>query len=1246
MASLFHNIWVSDTPLKKLCIFILEDKKLSKIDSLWINYIAKLFKTIHISHPLSLLRSHPPSKKAWKSFIKDSFIQIAEDRLVNKILQEDSYRWIDPQDFSFFRKKIHPIIAHAVTPREVLLSKLNIMALIGQFHSLTCLNEGDYKNKCVLCLEDDVSDIHCLVKCHVIKSDAAIVKLKSEIFAEISILKSLPLSVVTEHFDSKEDYFCQFVVNCLGLGNVKFKIFFKENYQKILRLNQEYIKLVFDRRRYQILKIKTKRKDAKNQQGTKRRREGQDLQQSQGSGRRSQGTLFHFGFSKSNEKNSQTSEQDSSVPVWDGNQDTIGDGSAFNNLVAAVLAPRCTTIFAATSDADGRSKRFAIPVIRPHALPTISRQILFISNWPDILEALSIVMVDDLDFANAKKLSHCAPILFTDEHDSDVYEEREKMPAPVMLIFMQHPRRCYMREISKTHQLHVILLTPMGFDEDKLASRDQSLLNHYVYCNAGRPAAKTIPCESPMSWLLHNFLKARIMTKQNDDAPYEMMLHLTSFLESSRPGYTALLSRDLGFKLPMTLANMFSVFDPAEGWTWSQQPYKYLRYFFPEIPNFSAIDEQRSFLSSISQDGSKRNASEVESPVMREVDSLRVEVMMLRSTNMLIQQKFDATSKTIDEMAAILRAKPIKVITVHDDNSESVEIVDKIYNECSLDADPAIVDSKFFDADPAEKKWNDSASSSTSSKSSKTFKKYKDTMGNLHLETRVRDKLEDDQFASQRRAERIKELEGILFDDEHPPDAAEEETEQPKVVDPDEEAHEDCVECDELALIEKEIHENEEVLVEDDNVPLDESTDTVDTEECLEEIVIDEEDDQEHDSKEPDFENHSDYSDYLRESERLKEVDCSMISDSNLSDSMNLTMDTVAETERRLQKQVFPEADLVMEEIESFMQESPIVKSSQGNPDRPDVNCPSLPSPVPSTKKLMTPLRVVSRDTICARADMPSPATSSLPSPTGSSVSSSTPARPAEKSYSPTFSVPNFNSPLPKGKRCLHPGITTQRKLSRRYIKARRQGVVKVSEQILKAKLEGIQKIQVAHIINLHLNDSDFIFELDSHPQIIKLQKAKFYYLVFNRDIFIFISVTGDQEGRRHLFLISLSLSMLFKNILVIPCSEKMFYFYLQPLGGFQLSSLVAQWMRLPTENTIHCCSFKLKTQMEISHMEVIKCQTFYDLFIFAFNLFKIFLIYFYTVFNIVKIYSNVMLMCRLWPISSSLMKKEAPICE
>ena len=115
-------------------------------------------------------------------------------------------------------------------------------------------------------------------------------------------------------------------------------------------------------------------------------------------------------------------------------------------------------------------------------------------------------------------------------------------------------------------------------------------MNHFVFCNSDKPAARTIPCEPLTSWLLNNFLKARIMKKQNDDAPYEMIMHLTAFWENRRLGYTTLLSRDLGFKLPMTLAKIFSTFDHTEGWTWLEQPYKYLRCFISEIPNFSAND--------------------------------------------------------------------------------------------------------------------------------------------------------------------------------------------------------------------------------------------------------------------------------------------------------------------------------------------------------------------------------------------------------------------------------------------------------------------------------------------------------------------------------------------------------------------------------------------------------------------------------------------------------------------------------
>ena len=242
----------------------------------------------------------------------------------------------------------------------------------------------------------------------------------------------------------------------------------------------------------------------------------------------------------------------------------------------------------------------------------------------------------------------------------------------------------------------------------------------------------------------------------------------------------------------------------------------------------------------------------------------------------------------------------------------------------------------------------------------------------------------------------------------------------------------------------------------DDVKEKNESAETIDTEECIENEIVINEEVSEHELNEDEevvYENHSDYSDYRRESETLQEMDCSIVSDSNLSDTVNLTMDSVTEAKRRMQKQIFPEADLVINQIEEFMQESPIVKSSTDNHDNHD-STPNLPSPVPTLKKTsepvhaITPTRVVSRKTVCERADQSSP--SSAASMVSSTLSRTNPLA------SPS-STPSSRSDAPPFPRmsCHHPGITTHIKLPRRYVKARRQRVVKVTE--------GISKIQVNH---------------------------------------------------------------------------------------------------------------------------------------------------------------------------------------
>ena len=66
------------------------------------------------------------------------------------------------------------------------------------------------------------------------------------------------MSVVKSYFEGKVRSWVQQLLNCTSKGNFKFRISFKENFVNLLKLNQEFIKLVFDKRRYKILTIKSK----------------------------------------------------------------------------------------------------------------------------------------------------------------------------------------------------------------------------------------------------------------------------------------------------------------------------------------------------------------------------------------------------------------------------------------------------------------------------------------------------------------------------------------------------------------------------------------------------------------------------------------------------------------------------------------------------------------------------------------------------------------------------------------------------------------------------------------------------------------------------------------------------------------------------------------------------------------------------------------------------------------------------
>ena len=350
---------------------------------------------------------------------------------------------------------------------------------------------------------------------------------------------------------------------------------------------------------------------------------------------------------------------------------------------------------------------------------------------------------------------------------------------------------------------------------------------------------------------------------------------------------------------------------------------------------------------------------------------------------------------------------------------------------------------------------------------------------------------------------------------------------------------------------------------------------------------------------------------------------------------------------------MFPEADSVMQEIEQFIQASPIVKPpvpglvDQDNYDNHDTP-KSLPSPVPTISKssiptnVITPTRMVSREKICERAELDSP----------SSILSSTPARSSPPSG--PAPPPTPLSPLVTKSRCSHPSITSHIRLPRKYVKARRQRVVNVTKQILKAKmdakleadLEGISKLQVICFKNL--------YDTLSYGELSEYNKTPPYILVKERNVlyfdnFILVVVTGCREGsepcctecreKRGTLLVDLSLMlcMHFPVDVVIQISDFIDYVNYQHLGEFHHYSLEVQWTQQNSNNRTLSSSSNLKLGIFI--LESINCL-FIALFIFANNLFIL-----YNTINIVN-YSNVMLMCWPRPISPPLAEEEVRVRE
>ena len=120
--SLFHNIWTNPGPCSELLLHLLRDQSLK--DLYWPHYVKRILYKYNLPDAEFILTREPVTKIAFKEFVKKHVRSHHAAISEMRILKSNLYRFIFAKDFSFERKKLHPILNAAHTRRQTLSLKL------------------------------------------------------------------------------------------------------------------------------------------------------------------------------------------------------------------------------------------------------------------------------------------------------------------------------------------------------------------------------------------------------------------------------------------------------------------------------------------------------------------------------------------------------------------------------------------------------------------------------------------------------------------------------------------------------------------------------------------------------------------------------------------------------------------------------------------------------------------------------------------------------------------------------------------------------------------------------------------------------------------------------------------------------------------------------------------------------------------------------------------------------------------
>ena len=152
--------------------------------------------------------------------------------MVKEIFDSNYFRFANKNDFSFRRKKIHPILNYPQTSSQMIRMKVNIRYIINELPVKEFLNKKDIEadNSCDMCnLHYRQTTEHVLTLCQLIINDPFIVRKWKEISDFLMVIFQTDQTSIDSYFNDQK---FRFDIN-------------KERHFRILDLNQDYLNHVY-----------------------------------------------------------------------------------------------------------------------------------------------------------------------------------------------------------------------------------------------------------------------------------------------------------------------------------------------------------------------------------------------------------------------------------------------------------------------------------------------------------------------------------------------------------------------------------------------------------------------------------------------------------------------------------------------------------------------------------------------------------------------------------------------------------------------------------------------------------------------------------------------------------------------------------------------------------------------------------------------------------------------------------------